>query len=77
MFWKAVVHMPYSLVAKHTKISEEDVFQTLQAAKKSSQDKNTIVSKLTDDMLFKTAGKSSSTLLKTKRDKLREDRFKE
>ena len=62
---------------KHTKISEEDVFQTLQAAKKSSQDKNTIVSKLTDDMLFKTAGKSSSTLLKTKRDKLREDRFKE
>ena len=62
---------------KHTKISEEDVFQTLQAAKKSSQDKNTIVSKLTDDMLFKTAEKSSSTLLKTKRDKLREDRFKE
>ena len=62
---------------KHTKISEEDVFQTLQAAKKSSQDKNTAVSKLTDDMLFKTTGKSSSTLLKRKRDKLREDRFKE
>ena len=66
-----------SRVEKHTKISEEDVFQTLQAAKKSSQDKNTAVSKLTDDMLFKTTGKSSSTLLKRKRDKLREDRFKE
>ena len=30
-----------------------------------------------DDMIFKTTGKSSSTLLKRKRDKLREDRFKE
>jgi hypothetical protein len=28
-------------------------------------------------MLFKTTGKSSSILLKIKRDKLREDRFKE